>query len=192
MIRWEARFKSIAILDEEALLTTLAYVDLNPLAAGLAKIPEQSAHTSVKTRVDHCHERGMLDSVTDQPNDRTRHDVACEDESLWLVPIQDRREHGGERKGVTPNMNLASYLRLLDWSSRFVRRGKARVPKEIAGILDRLGSNAGHWQERMEKLAGVDRIYGVVFATRAVEISRFAESRGVKKLSNLNGCSRRT
>jgi hypothetical protein len=131
---WEARFKSIAILDEEALLTTLAYVDLNPLAAGLAKIPEQSAHTSVKTRVDHCHERGMLDPVTDQPtdqpNDRTRHDVACEDESLWLVPIQDRREHGGERKGVTPNMNLASYLRLLDWSSRFVRRGKARERRQ--------------------------------------------------------------
>ena len=32
----ESRFKSIAILDEEALVTTLAYVDLNPLAAGLA------------------------------------------------------------------------------------------------------------------------------------------------------------
>jgi putative transposase len=31
---WEARYKSIAILDEEALLTTLTYVDLNPLAAG--------------------------------------------------------------------------------------------------------------------------------------------------------------
>lgn len=39
---WEARFKSIAILDDEALLTTLAYVDLNPLAAGLAKTPEES------------------------------------------------------------------------------------------------------------------------------------------------------
>ena len=36
---FETRFKSIAILDEEALLTTLAYVDLNPLAAGMAKTP---------------------------------------------------------------------------------------------------------------------------------------------------------
>ena len=40
---WEARYKSIAILDEEALLTTLAYVDLNPVAAGVAKTPEQSS-----------------------------------------------------------------------------------------------------------------------------------------------------
>ena len=38
---WEARFKSIAILDEEALLTTLAYVDLNVMAAGMAKIRVQ-------------------------------------------------------------------------------------------------------------------------------------------------------
>ena len=57
---FESRFKSIAILDEEALLTTLAYVDLNPLAAGMAKTPEESLHTSVKVRVDHCREQGTL------------------------------------------------------------------------------------------------------------------------------------
>ena len=60
---FESRFKSIAILDEEALLTTLAYVDLNPLAAGMAKTPEDSLHTSVKARVDHCREQGMLAEV---------------------------------------------------------------------------------------------------------------------------------
>ena len=60
---FESRFKSIAILDEEALLTTLAYVDLNPLAAGLAKTPEDSQHTSVKARVDHCWEQGTLAGV---------------------------------------------------------------------------------------------------------------------------------
>lgn len=46
---WEARFKSIVILDREALLSTLTYVDLNPLAAGVAKTPETSPHTSVKS-----------------------------------------------------------------------------------------------------------------------------------------------
>ena len=60
---FESRFKSIAILDEEALLTTLAYVDLNPLAAGMAKTPEDSLHTSVKARVDHCREQETLDVV---------------------------------------------------------------------------------------------------------------------------------
>jgi hypothetical protein len=56
----EARRTHIAILDEEALLTTLDYVDLNPVAANMAKTPEESDHTSIKARVDHCREQGTL------------------------------------------------------------------------------------------------------------------------------------
>ena len=194
---WQARFKSVAILDEEALLTTLAYVDLNPLAAGIAKTPEDSEHTSVKARVDHCRETGRLESVIDQPEDRTRHDDVQEDESFWLVPLQDRRpgtgapaRTSGTRAGISPTLNLAGYLRLLDWSSRVLRRGKARVTQDVAEIFERLGTNAGHWQERLEKLTAQDRIFGVVFATKSARIDAFAASRGVRKLSNLNGCRR--
>src|SRR5262249_40007594 len=50
---FEGRFKSVAILDEESLLATCAYIDLNPVAAGLVKVPEASPHTSIKTRVEH-------------------------------------------------------------------------------------------------------------------------------------------
>jgi len=91
---------------------------------------------------------------------------------------------------VSPVINLASYLRLLDYSSRLVRNGKARITSDVAGILDRLGSSAGQWQERLEKLTESERIFGVVFAANAASISRFADSRGVRKLSNLNGCAR--
>lgn len=48
---WESRFKSIAILDEEALLATCATIHLNPVAAGIAAAPETSRHTSVRQRV---------------------------------------------------------------------------------------------------------------------------------------------
>ncbi|MCA9195535.1 MAG: hypothetical protein KDB03_27375, partial [Planctomycetales bacterium] len=41
---FEGRFKSIAILDEESLLSVCAYIDLNPVAAGIAKAPEASEH----------------------------------------------------------------------------------------------------------------------------------------------------
>ncbi len=34
---FEERFKSIAILDEESLLATCAYIDLNPVAAGIVR-----------------------------------------------------------------------------------------------------------------------------------------------------------
>ena len=36
---FEGRFKSVAILDEESLLATCAYIDLNPVAAGIAEVP---------------------------------------------------------------------------------------------------------------------------------------------------------
>lgn len=39
---WKCRYKSIAILDEASLLATMAYIDLNPVAAGVAATPEMS------------------------------------------------------------------------------------------------------------------------------------------------------
>jgi len=50
---FEGRFKSVAILDEESLLAICAYIDLNPVAASIAEVPEASEHTSIKQRVDH-------------------------------------------------------------------------------------------------------------------------------------------
>ena len=91
------------ILDEEALLTTLAYVDMNVMAAGMAKTPEEPGHTPVKARVDHCREQGNPNDIVNQPADRTRRNTSPDDESFWLVPIHERREHGGTRAGMTNN-----------------------------------------------------------------------------------------
>ena len=41
----------------------------------------------------------------------------------------------------------------------------------------------------MEKLRNHTRIFGTVFETSRCEINRLADSRGVKKQSNLNGCN---
>ena len=48
---WEGRFKSQALLDEKAVLTCMAYVDLNPIRAKMSDSIQTAQYTSIFERI---------------------------------------------------------------------------------------------------------------------------------------------
>ena len=133
---WEGRYKSIAVLDEESLLATAAYIDLNPVAAGIARTPEESAHTSLRTRISHCQTNGTAETLRDDLSTLTRN--PAQEAGLWLLPVDDDRSHGSDRPGLYEGFTLSCYLRLVDASSRMIRAGKASLEADMAPIFQRL------------------------------------------------------
>lgn len=47
---WEGRFKSQALLNENAVLAFMAYADLHPIRTKMDATPETSRHTSIQNR----------------------------------------------------------------------------------------------------------------------------------------------
>ncbi|MCP4304754.1 MAG: hypothetical protein GY788_07730, partial [bacterium] len=112
---WESRYKSIAILDEEALLATCAYIDLNPVAAGIAAAPETSKHTSIRQRVRHVRDKGKLADLKAAARGSVSGSRAAKDveQDHWLCPLEDRRGRGSKREGMLSTFSLGSYLLLV-------------------------------------------------------------------------------
>ena len=113
---FEGRFKSVAILDDESLLATCTYIDLNPVAAGIVEVPEASPHTSITTRVEHVKAQGRTDDLKAAEQGSVAGSTASAglEESIWLCPIEDRHRLDSSRVGMLEGFSLGSYL---PWST---------------------------------------------------------------------------
>jgi REP element-mobilizing transposase RayT len=190
---WEARYKSIAILDEEALLATCAYIDLNPVAAGIAAEPETSRHTSLKQRVEHARDCGKLEALRAARYGSVASSKAAGDfeSKHWLIPLEDRRQQSAAkqnknvREGMVGGFSLGSYLLLVDYTSRLFRNGKARINDGIKDVLQRLGTRIEFWNDRIKKMLASTDLRGCFFGSQKHSIEQVASYRK-KRTANLS------
>jgi REP element-mobilizing transposase RayT len=125
---WEGRFKSQALLDEVGLLTAMAYVDLNPVRAEIARTPEESEFTSIYARIQR-HMTRRAEPISTTPRLRNFSD-----------------------KGSTSTLPFVfkAYLELVDWSGRRIRPDKrGHVDDRLPSILTRLHIDVDAWEGAM-------------------------------------------
>jgi hypothetical protein len=126
---WEGRYKSQALLDEKALAACMAYVDLNPVRAGMAETPEQSEYTSIAERID---------QLTQDDRQTVAVDTSGSLQPFVGYPRQDMP------KGLP--FRLMDYLELVDWTGHAILEYKRGfIPDNQPPILDRLQINPKHW-----------------------------------------------
>ncbi|ADN75522.1 protein of unknown function DUF1568 [Ferrimonas balearica DSM 9799] len=119
---WEGRFKSQALLDEQALLSCMAYVDLNPIRANIARTPETSDHTSIQLRI-----KAALNGQQPQP-------------------LKRFRTNKDEDNGDTLPCHLNDYLEVVEFTGRAQRLDKpGHIVETTLDLTTRLSISLSNW-----------------------------------------------
>ncbi|MYA37620.1 MAG: transposase [Gammaproteobacteria bacterium] len=127
---WEGRFKSQALLDEAALLSCMAYVDLNPIRAGICETLDESDFTSIQVRIR-------------QLSAEKRSRMSPPPPELMPLRVRIGRDEG---PSFLP-FGLRDYIELVDWTGRTVRTDKKGfVPEGTPSVLSELNLSGAQWQ----------------------------------------------
>ena len=138
---WQGRFRSQAVLDEAGLLTAMAYVDLNPVRAGIASTPEDSAFTSIYERI----RRLNLVEVDDGK------DAAA---PAARIALQSFSDEGSEATSIP--YSFKDYLKLVDWTGRAIRNDKrGYIDAQRPPIMARLNIDPVAWEAAMQPRGNV-------------------------------------
>jgi REP element-mobilizing transposase RayT len=122
---WEGRFKCQALLDENAVVAAMAYVDLNPVRAKICDTLEASTHTSARER---------LTEIEQNP--------AKAGESL--APIAGIRGFS-----VLP-LSQVEYLNLVDYTGRQIRTDKrGAIEGPAPTVLRQMGYHPDTWTRQV-------------------------------------------
>jgi len=127
---WQGRFTSQALLDEQAILSCMLYVELNPIRAAIADTPEAADYTSAQQRIREMKTGASANTQRAEP--------------LSSAIPRLLRFTGSMDDNTGLPFALDDYLMLLDWSGRAIHPEKpGSIPDDIPPILKRLQVDAG-------------------------------------------------
>jgi len=125
---WQGRFRCQALLDHEAILACMAYVDLNPARAGLCSKLSDSPFTSIRRRLV-----GLEPSA-----------AAC---TGLLEPL------AGQHLTPRPNITLGEYIKLLRWCmERSENTSPPVTPSSLPSALNTMRWSPHRWLTCLQRI----------------------------------------
>ncbi len=136
---WECRFSSQALKTEEALLSCMAYVDLNPIRAGMSTRPEDSEYTSIRERIAPAFDLGRAIREQRKAGDIRPFSIPLKP----LLHFEDSLSCEGPQ-GIP--IDFSDYLGLVEWTGRIIRTDKrGHIDPHLRPILVRIGIPSSQW-----------------------------------------------
>ena len=164
---WEGRFKSQALLNEQAVLSCMVYVDLNPIRASLSDNLEDSDFTSIQQRITAY--SNQQSQETDKIQNKSR-------------PIKLAEFTNGSNISDGIPYTLNDYFELADWTGRAIRDDKrGYIPDTEPKIIHKLGIDAEIWMDTVKEYS---KGYHAFVGSEA-QLKEVCESIGKKWLSGM-------
>ena len=151
----EARFKSQALCNEEALLSCMAYVDLNPVRAAIAKTPEDSDHTSFQHRIKTFKAQPTIDLK--QAIEEQYAQSFLNKTDLAIKPLLAFNPDKAYEHHELP-FKLSDYIELVEWTGRIIRNDKrGHIDNDQPLILKRLNIDSKRFITQSTQFEAIHR-----------------------------------
>ncbi len=141
---WESRFRCQPLLTDQALLCCMAYVDLNPIRAGISNSLEDSDYTSIKERISPDYQSDQLKIL--QVDSEKLISATKSDNPIPIRPLASFADTKVSIADSKIPMQFDDYVELLN-STRYALIGDLQgdMVQRTTEILKNMGFNGAEW-----------------------------------------------